>query len=1022
MALTVLYIWVRCGARQRKMASAKKNAVYGSRDILYEGREDRGRRITVEGAHALFFVDVPKSALRPHAKAICDAKDPDSSDIQLLLLFMHLVHNIGLCFVDGPKEEATAYFEHATHGKMRRIDVYYEHLIHPAHNFSVGLRYTFVVNDPLVDMAVGIAEIIRRNVKANAQLAEKKNRGMRKQDVDDEPEPPWKSYLCYTSLHDVAQAIDFQLRHGPDCIDAEDELLALELHDRNNPANPAQALSYARRYTPGGAFVCKYFTDEATGHHSLIFDSPYSRNVVHVAHRFSAPEIFFALPFCSVWIGTPRQEPDPMERLEATVRLRKRTEFQWKEFTDTEHLQREVAQYVEGRDLDDALRRECEDKFFEVMSSRASRLPLVVKTVLAGVDEDGDARTDPTPTHSTGVPLTGIDDFGRWLIAKFDAIYASGGIVAHLRHFLRLDIVAFSALRRARNMLAPFIISRGIAGSGKSMQREQCLKRHRNGKRCGHMSGKSRFVHDRDREQEIYFPLDGFYESFDEAPAHLTAERSGPEDREENSVEKEMVSSGMLSWEVLSSWGYKTKRRSTRGTVSCYIGRSVNSNKSLNFTASMQSRVRVQEFFRKNVKAIRRLVGTECNKEAKERKAHWYQQGHISERNIMLAHEFMRANPHDRGVDLTAAAQIADNFFDAMEAETNDACATARDKELFLVFCHCVCLWYYVDISCSGGGTALRYANGEVVQYVCTEAMAVAVLSLMDMEYVHEMDSKIAVAFSQEAHELYEGERGGKRRRTAKITDAFQQWDYVHAATDTGCYDERYAVVTNCSLTALAHTLGTRLHASVEQCTDALARLRRLTRREGGKQLPVLKAERATHNKSASVAVLVSYLRWAHSTVIKPHKKMKEILAKVLSYPSQKKRSYVTCWTLGGTHPKYKMAGERLLELLPVNAGKRELRVFSANGTVEVLGKQWTLDEMALYGYSKKWDLPYHAPVVPVGQAKYPGLCFQRELQLEHDARGTASNLREQGYVADAPAEFLASAGGGGAPTPMQVN
>ena len=505
------------------MSRLASDVVYGPADLGY-GSDGAARVIEgARGAHALFCVEIKRSELRPHAKAICDAKDPESPSVQLLMLLMHVTNKVGLCNVEGAKEhegaedDVSAYFKHETQGFKRRIDVFYEHVIHAQQPQPIAVRYTFVVNDPTVNVAMGIAEVMARNLKA-ARLRDKCTKARRPDDVDEKP-PPWHAYRHFTSVHDLAQVIDAQLREQACCIDNEALLLGTELNDHDNPANVHQVLGYKARFGPHGTGIAaQYSTEVATGYHNLRWHPPYSRNVCHVPHKFTDPEIFFALPFCSVWLGGVREAPDPVARLAATARLRKRAEWLWKEFTDLEHLKTELEQqlandehFAAHNQLDERLRRACERKFWEVIDSGASRMPLVVKTILDGAAADGDegVLSAPPPTQVAGTSLRGLSRFGRWLAGKFDDIYACGGIVAHLREFMRIDLVAYAALRRERNVLAPFIISRGIRGSGKSMHRETCLRRHRNGKRCGYQSAKSRFVHDRDRENEVYFPFDG---------------------------------------------------------------------------------------------------------------------------------------------------------------------------------------------------------------------------------------------------------------------------------------------------------------------------------------------------------------------------------------------------------------------------------------------------------------------------------------------------------------------------------
>ena len=77
--------------------------------------------------------------------------------------------------------------------------------------------------------------------------------------------------------------------------------------------------------------------------------------------------------------------------------------------------------------------------------------------------------------------------------------------------------------------------------------------------------------------------------------AHLVSDsvKVGGQEKEENAVAKEAMTSGTVSWEILGSWGQGVSKRKTRkGTVSCYNATTINSNKQVRFTESMLSRIR----------------------------------------------------------------------------------------------------------------------------------------------------------------------------------------------------------------------------------------------------------------------------------------------------------------------------------------------------------------------------------------------------------------------------------------------
>ena len=139
---------------------------------------------------------------------------------------------------------------------------------------------------------------------------------------------------------------------------------------------------------------------------------------------------------------------------------------------------------------------------------------------------------------------------------------------------------------------------------------------------------------------------------------------------------------------------------------------------------------------------------------------------------------------------------------------------------------------------------------------------------------------------------------------------------------------------------------------------------------------------------------------------------MKEVLQRVLSYPSQKPRRYTTMWTLQGTSATAPLAGAQLLETLEIQAGPRELRIknSTAGDHAAVLGN-WTLDEYAAYHYAQHFKLPYEAPDPPVaGPCAYPTTCMTDAVQRMLDARGNGAMLRTKGKVANPPNHF----GGGG--------
>ena len=494
--------------------------IYSPKDLVfedYEGDDGPGDH-RIEGACSLFSVELLRSELRPHASAICDSKHPDEGTTQLLMLIFYVIDNISLCnIVTGNSEDADPnekpFFNHPTRGKLPRVDVFYEHMFHDDFSFSVGLRYTFVVYDPTVDIAIGISEVIKRNQRDRAALMQKAARSERR-NIDGEivAHPPWEAHKNFFSVHDVAQLIDRQKSNGlPEIVDDERNTLGLELYDVLNPANPMVSLGYLARYSPSD-LRSNHNVDPATGLHSLSWPLPWNRNVVHIANKFYDPEIAFSLPFASIWTDTPRLLHPQSDRLEATVRLRKRKDFQYKESTDLEHLKKEVEIMWKCNTGDkEYLRSQCENKFWQVINSGASRLPMVVKKIIRGACEDESkygsvtTRIPPIPTQPAG-----LDTFGRWLIQKFNNIQDCGGIVAHLAHFFRMDLVAYCALRRGRKLIAPVLISRGIRGSGKSEQREQCICRHRNAKRAGYKSAKSLYVSDRDALNEEYFPMVSF--------------------------------------------------------------------------------------------------------------------------------------------------------------------------------------------------------------------------------------------------------------------------------------------------------------------------------------------------------------------------------------------------------------------------------------------------------------------------------------------------------------------------------
>ena len=400
------------------------------------------------------------------------------------------------------------------------------------------------------------------------------------------------------------------------------------------------------------------------------------------------------------------------------------------------------------------------------------------------------------------------------------------------------------------------------------------------------------------------------------------------------------------------------------------------------------------------------------------------QQGHVAEKHIVTAHEYMRANTADRCVDLTAAAQLADNFFDELEAETGEV-ATARDKELFLVYCHALTVWYYSELSGSEvGGTPLRHADGRVVQWVCTEEMAASMLSLMDMTYYYHMDSRVGVAFSDIANADAKGEPPSKRHKPNKMTN-YTQRQYLHPqayvsqhAYGGSAEDERYAVLNNCSMQQLYHRLHETMHASVEQVSDAVKRVRNLTMsvKPGEPPVRVMKVNPISRG-TPSVSMLIAFLNKAHREVRRPHAQMKEVLQRVLSYPSQQARRYVTMWTLQGTDARAPLAGAQLLETMDVGPGARELclKTSAVGDHATVLGS-WTLDAYASYHYAQHFNLDYEAPPPPAtAPCAYPHEAMEAAVQRMVDARGTAAKLRTDGRVANPPAGF------GAEPVAMEV-
>ena len=1003
---------------------APADAVYSPDDVAFVaggaggGADAAHVRRGIEGAHALFAVEIGRLALRPHAAAICDAKEPADGDVRLLLLLMHLVDKVGLnVATPGPSDDHSPYFEHM--GELvRRIDVFCEHVVDEAGGFVVGLRYTFAVMDPTLDIAAGIEATIALN---RQRVAEEEKRGKRTHGGgggggdDDAGDPwttsPWKAHLSYLSVHDVAQSVDGQLAAalGPAyryCIDREADVVGRPLRDRLNPANPQVALGYRARYGAGrhgGAALrlrARHAVSDITGLHSLHWDAPFHLQVAHIAAKFSNPEVFFALPFHTPW-KAGRVAATPGARLAATALLRKRTLWEYKEYTDLEHLTREMGerwQRLAGAAADaaprdrDALRRECEGTLAAVLRSRASRLPAVVKAIMGHVEANPGLAAAPPPVPPEP---QGLDAFGRWLIAKVEAVRSDGGIVAHLRNFMRSDLVAFAALRRDRNLLCPVMLSRGIRGSGKSEQSQQCLGRHVNGRRAGYTSAKSLYVHDRDREKEEYFPKDGWCHSYDEMPASLTSERVGlsGSEKEENAMYKEMLSSGKVSWEVMSQWGAGTKRKSQHGVVSCYCGILINSNKKIRFSDSMASRIRVQEFLGNHRKTVRKMIGTgggACDARAAARNAAWKARGRASEKNQLIVHEYLRATGGaDRTVDVSAAAHLAENFFDAYEARTG-LVATARDKELYLMYCYCMCLWYETDRATEHpGGTPLRHADGRPVAFVVSESMAVAVLTLFDSTYYRHMHTKVAVAFDELARAAAESlqPHGGKRRRLGGdfvrgsqhaseggLLAADQPQDvYAHPRNANGVYDERYAYLPNTSMAQLAHALRLRLDASVEQVSDALDEMRERKAADG---TPHMRVETRAAGVP-SVSMSVQYLKEADAAVDRPHAVMADVLAHVLSYPSQRPhKNIVTLWTLepqrpGAADPSM---GNDLLEVLEVRRGGRKFALSRGpaadhrGAAPRELQPDQTLDEYVRAEYERAHRLGYVEPLDRSGE------------------------------------------------------
>ena len=991
------------------------DVVYAPSDAIFADSPTMGSRsgnlvrAGVTSAHALFAVEIPRCAMRPHSTAICDAKSPEDGDVRLLLALMHLVHNVGLCNTAGPSPDNSPYFDKADGRLERRVAVFCEHVLDPDHGYAKKLRYIFAVNDPSVDLACGFMALIAANQARRAEeekaAARRGGAGRRGGGDDaDEEAPPWKCHTGFYSVHDVAQLVDVQLAAAAEergapyaySIDNEQRVLGLPLNDRDNPANVQVVLGFTSRYAGAGALQLRgeHVVSEITGLHSLRWPHPYDKQVAFIASKWCNPETFFALPFHSVWRGMGGRKPVPAAvRLAATTHLRKRTMWSWKEFTDLEHMQKEVQEKWQKLDRNDtravdALRRECEFMLGNILRSRASRLPLVVKTIAQNAEkevlESGEVtRPDAVPSEPAG-----LSHFGRWLVERFTAIKRDGNIVAHLRNFFRSDLVAFAALRRDRNLLCPVVLSRGIRGSGKSKQSQEVLKRHVNAKRAGYSSAKSMYVHDRDRNTEEYFPKDGWCQSFDEMPGTLTNEKvsGGGAEREENSLYKEMLSSGVCSWEVLGSWGANTKRKSEHGTVSCYVGVLINSNRRIKFTDSMASRIRVQEFTANNTKLIRKMVGNGGDgPDAVRRQRHWHRQGRVAEYNFVWFVEYLRATGGaDRSVDLTVPALLGENFFEEYERATGGRyIATARDKELYLMYCWAMCVWYETDRACAEpGGTPMRYADGRPVAFVVSEDIAVAVLTLFTSTYYKHMHSKVACAFDGLARETSASQQRRCKRQKLWIRGSQHESEqgsgmasvdgapfgdtgdpYEHPRDATGTYDEAYAVVYGMSIPQLAYKLRGRLSVSVEQVQDALAEMRELKDDDGR---PIMQVETRAAGRP-TVAMSVDYLAQAQATVDRPHAKMAEVLQRVLSYPTQRNRNVVTTWTCEKQRGASSV-GADLLEVLSVGPGTRKF-VMSQTGSGKggkLLSSSsnngQTLDEFARARYERRYRLGHTEP------------------------------------------------------------